>query len=440
MDILKQAAHKAEAAELYEELREGVAVVFNGGEIETAGSEAVRGRALRVIAGGRLGFASTAGGSDDALLTSALLAASHGDPAPFRFAGKDGPQTAVPVLDREVAGIGVEDLITWGEDAVRRIRDEFPELIINASLGRGTHEVAVHTSTGGEWSEKRSYLSMAVEAKLIRQGDIWSVDAFRSVRRASDLDREALLGDLLRELRWGRKIAAPPTGRPPVLFLPSGLPVLLLPLMIGFSGLSVFLGTSPLKGRLGEAAFDPRLSLTDDGVIPFGPRSRSFDDEGVPTGKLPLIDRGVVRSFYYDLRAAALAKAKPTGNGIKGGPLGGGGFRVPPGPASRHLVLAPGAGTLDDLIREMKDGLIVAGVLGLGQGNIQSGAFSNNVGIGFAVQGGVVVGRVKNTMIAGNAYDVLKDGVVAIGGDREWVFGGFHLPPLLTRNIGVVAQ
>jgi len=88
----------------------------------------------------------------------------------------------------------------------------------------------------------------------------------------------------------------------------------------------------------------------------------------------------------------------------------------------------------------MKDGLIVAGVLGLGQGNIQSGAFSNNVGIGFAVQGGVVVGRVKNTMIAGNAYDVLKDGVVAIGGDREWVFGGFHLPPLLTRNVGVVAQ
>ncbi|MEW6217693.1 MAG: DNA gyrase modulator, partial [Candidatus Bipolaricaulota bacterium] len=66
MDILSRATGKAESAELYEELREGIAVSFNGGEMETASSETVRGRALRMIAGGKLGFASTAGGSDEA--------------------------------------------------------------------------------------------------------------------------------------------------------------------------------------------------------------------------------------------------------------------------------------------------------------------------------------------------------------------------------------
>ncbi len=441
MDILNRAAAKAEAAELYEELREGIAVHFNGGEIETAGSESVRGRALRVVAGGKLGFASTAGGSDEALLASALGAASHGDPAPFRFAdGNGAPSAPVPVLDPEVEAIGVEELIAWGEDAVRRVNDEFPELIVNASLGRGTIEVAVRTSTGAQRHERRSYLAVSVSAEQIRKGDIWSVYASRSVRRANDLDRDALLDDLLRQLRWGREIAPPPTGAPPVLFLPEGVPVLLLPLTIGFSGMSVFLGTSPLKGRLGERAFDRRLSITDDGVIPFGPRSRSFDDEGVPAGHLPLVAEGVVENFYYDLRAAALANVASTGNGVKGGPMGGGGFRVPPGPASRNVVVASGAGSLDDLVREMKDGLIVAGVLGLGQGTVQSGAFSNNVGVGFAVREGKVVGRVKNTMIAGNAYEVLKDGLREIGGKSQWVFGGLSVPPILAERVSVVAQ
>ena len=441
MDILRKARQKAEAAELYEERREGVAVVFHGGEIESVRSVAVRGRALRVIAAGRLGFSSTAGGSDEALVESALLAASHGDRASFRFLGEgEGQRPSVPVFDPAAGAIAVEDLIAWGEDAVRRIGEEFPDLVVNVSLEGGTVDVSVRTTEGMERTERRSYLSLGIEVEQVKTGDIWSVHAARRVRRASDLDREALLAHLVQELRWGRKLAPPPTGAPPVLFLPTGTPVLLLPLMVGFSGLSVFLGTSPLQGRLGETAFDERLSLVDDGTLPFAPRSRSFDDEGVPTGKLPLIENGVISNFYYDLRAAALAGTGATGNGIKGGPLGGGGFRVPPGPAPRNVLLAPGEGTVDDLIREMGDGLIVADVLGLGQGNIQSGAFSNNVGVGFAVKGGQVVGRVKNTMIAGNAYDVLKDGVQAIGGEPEWTFGTLHVPPLLTTGVSVVAQ
>jgi len=120
--------------------------------------------------------------------------------------------------------------------------------------------------------------------------------------------------------------------------------------------------------------------------------------------------------------------------------MGTGGFRVPPGPASRNIVVRPGEGSLDDLIAEMKDGLIVVGTLGLGQGNIQSGAFSNNVGIGFAVKGGKVVGRVKNTMIAGNAYEILKDGIRAIGATPEWVFGGLHVPPVLAQGVSVVVR
>lgn len=439
MDLLEQVQKKAEAAELYEAYTEALGVVFHGGEVEKVNSEAILGRALRVIAAGRLGFASTAGGTPEALMEAALAAAQHGDPAPFRFPPlRDEPK--VDVFDPAVPKIPPENLLEWGEEAVRTIRGEFSELVVNVFISRAVTEVVVRNTTGGERREKRTGLSFAVGVERVREGDIWLLYESQAVRRLVDLNRQRLVEKLLQKVRWGAEVVPPPAGKPLVLFLPSAVPVLLLPLTHGFSGLSVFLGTSPLKGKLGEQVFAKKFTLVDDGLIPFGPRARSFDDEGLPVGRLPLSEEGVVRNFFYDLRAAALSGAEPTGNGLKGGPFGDGGFRAPPGPSPRHLVVKPDEGSLEELIRDMKEGLIVSDVIGLGQGNVQSGAFSNNVSVGFVVRDGRVVGRVKNTMIFGNAYEVLKDGLIQVGGEPEWVSGALHTPPLLVQGVSVVGR
>ncbi len=439
MDLLELAKKKAEEAELYEAHTEALGVVFHGGEVEKVTSQAVLGRALRVIVRGKLGFASTAGGAPETLVEAALAAAQHGDPAPFKFPPlRGGPK--VEAFDPAVPKVSAEDLLTWGEEAVRAIKREFPDLVINVYLSRASVEVVICNTAGGERREKRTAFSFSVGVERAREGDIWLVYESQSTRRLIDLDRKSLVEKILQKLRWGAEVVPPPQGRPPVLFLPSAVPVLLLPLTHGFSGLSVLLGTSPLKGRLGEEAFSQKFTLLDDGLIPFGPRSRAFDDEGLPVGRLPLVEEGVVRNFFYDLRAAALSGVEPTGNGLKGGPFGDGGFRAPPGPAPRHLVVQPAEGSLEELIREMKEGLIVADVIGLGQGNIQSGAFSNNVSVGFVVREGKVVGRVKNTMIFGNAYEILRDGLIQVGGEAEWVGGGLLTPPLLVSGVSVVGR
>jgi len=439
MGILERATQAAESAELYEELRSTVDVAFRGGEIEKVASREILGRALRVIVDGRLGFASTAGEDEEGLLQAALASARHGDPAPFKFP-KLSPGEEVEVLDEEVLGISPDELISWGEEAVRAIREEFPDVIVDVSLSRGTLKVRIENTSGGELTEKRSLLSMGIEAQWIREGDIYLLWVGRTVRRRADLVPEELIAEALKYLRWGEHVVPAPQGKPPVLFTPKGTVVLFLPLMVGFSGLSVVMGTSPLKGRIGEQAFDRKFTLVDEGRLPYGPSSRSFDDEGVPTSRLPLAEEGVVKNFFFDLRAAALADADPTGSGIRGGMLGGGGFRTPPSPSVRNIVIQPGEGSLEDLIAEMREGIIVADVLGLGQGNIQSGAFSNNVGVGFVVKDGKVKGRLKNTMIAGNVYEVLKDGLKAIGGAPEWVYGTAYVPPILTEGVSVVSR
>ncbi len=438
MGILEKAAAVAKEAELYEEYREGIGVSFRGGELEKVKSEAVLGRALRVIVDGKLGFASTAGEEEDSLVEAAVASARHGDPAPFSFPELKGEQR-VEVLDPEVRKLSPENLLVWGDEAVKAITGEFPGIIADVHLFRGESSVRLANTTGGTREERRSYFGMYVEAQHVKEGDIWLLWVGKTVRKREDLSPEELVSQVIRYLRWGERVVPPPTGKPPVLFTPRGAIVLYLPLLVGFSGLSVYMGTSPLTGKLGEEAFDRRLTVVDDGTLPFGPRSGSFDDEGVLTGRLQLVEEGVVRHFYYDLRAAALAGAEPTGNGIKGAFFGGG-FRTPPSPGPRNVLVSPGEGTLDELIAEMKEGIIVEGVLGLGQGNIQSGAFSNNVSTGFVVRDGEVIGRLKNTMIAGNAYEVLKENLVAVGAEAEWCHGIYKSPPLLVEGVSVVSR
>jgi PmbA protein len=92
-----------------------------------------------------------------------------------------------------------------------------------------------------------------------------------------------------------------------------------------------------------------------------------------------------------------------------------------------------------DLLGSIQRGLLVDDVLGLGQGNILSGAFSNPVNLGFKIENGEVVGRVKNTAIAGNVYDLLRN-VAGVSRERRWVYSTFCLPYLLLPELNIVAQ
>ncbi len=437
MELLKQAARKAEAAELYTEKRQGTTAAFDAGDLETIKAESVVGQALRLIANGKMGFAATTGTKAEGLVEAALVSAEHGDPAAFGFPATGG-EAPVGVYDKQTADIPDDQLLTWGTETVKTIHAEFPDVQVNVHLARGTKELTLASTGSPPRTEERTYLAMEVEAEWVRENDIYSVGSSQTVRTVAQFDPQAVVADVLRQLHWGKALAPTPTGKQPVLFLPQATLVMYLPLLVGFSGMSMVLGTSPLKDKIGEQMFDQRFSLVDDGRLELGPRSASFDDEGIATTRLPLVEAGVVRGCFYDLRAAALAKAEPTGNGFKGG-LMGGSFRTPPSPSPRHLMVSPGEARLDDLLREMGDGLIAQNVLGLGQGNIASGAFSNNV-IGYAVRDGKVVGRVKNTMISGNAYELLKDGLRSLGGEPEWVYGAVHTPPILLDGVNVVTR
>ena len=93
---------------------------------------------------------------------------------------------------------------------------------------------------------------------------------------------------------------------------------------------------------------------------------------------------------------------------------------------------------MHDIIGDMKEGLVVDILMGAGQGNILGGDFSGNVLLGYRVENGKIVGRVKDTMVSGNVFQILKD--VVLGSPARWVGGAWLLPPVLCPKVSVASR
>ena len=126
-----------------------------------------------------------------------------------------------------------------------------------------------------------------------------------------------------------------------------------------------------------------------------------------------------------------MAKAQSTGSANRGGGL--------PSPSSSTLIVAEGTTSIEDVIADMKQGLIIEILMGAGQGNTIGGEFGGNVLLGYKVENGVIVGRVKNTMVSGNIYSALKEGVI-IGNKSEWVGGSLKTPSVYCPSLPVTTQ
>jgi PmbA protein len=238
---------------------------------------------------------------------------------------------------------------------------------------------------------------------------------------------------VIRQLEWAKEKATVSTKLLPVIFTPHGVAsALLTPIALAFNGKTVLEGASPLKNRLGEQVFDKKLTLWDDATIAYGVGSYPCDDEGTPSQRLPLIDDGKVSSFLYDLQTAASADTRSTGNGRR---MGG----SPPRPAISSLIIGGGGLSFKDMVEDVKEGLIVEQLIGADQGNLLAGDFGGNILLGYKVENGEIVGRVKDVMISGNIYQVLRE-LLGIGRELRWVEGILQTPPLYCSRVSVAAK
>jgi len=446
--LLDSARRKVDGADALWRREEQTAVAFESGRLKAAGISEEAGLNLRVLSKGRMGVAgtTTAKPDPDALLERARASAELGEIVDLAFptaaASKLPP---IPTYFDRTANASLDDLIALGRMLVERLAR--PDCQINVAVERAVDETAVGNTAGARGAYRGTGIAVTADITRIAGDDVLMVyDQYVGADMPSDADLEALVRSIETRLSAALTIVTPPDGSLPVVFTPAGLAAVVLPLEQALSGKTVLQGSSPLAGKVGEVMFDDRLSIIDDPLTPGRPASRPVDDECVPSRATGLVERGAVGRFVYDLETAARAKTQSTGNGRRGvfgkphigytNIL----FRIGDGTHGAHEAqhAAPPATLGGGLIENMRDGLIVDDLIGVGQGNVISGAFSHPVGLAYRVQRGEVTGRVKDAAVAGNAYDLLKR-IGGVGTDGRWL-GSRWSPSLLLEGVSVARR
>ena len=108
-------------------------------------------------------------------------------------------------------------------------------------------------------------------------------------------------------------------------------------------------------------------------------------------------------------------------------------------PSPSAFIINTGKTTFEEMIQDIKEGLLIEQLMGAEQGNVLGGDFSGNVLLGYKIENGRIVGRVKNTMVSGNVYQILKD-IAALGKEARWVNGAVCTPHIYCRSLAVASK
>ena len=165
------------------------------------------------------------------------------------------------------------------------------------------------------------------------------------------------------------------------------------------SGRSIARGVSFLKDMMGKAVFGPAINIVDDPHRVRGLRSKPFDGEGVANKRWALIEGGVLKTWLLDCASAMQLGLSTTGHAARG--TGG-----PPMPSTTNLYMEAGTLSPEALIADIKEGLYVTELAGMGVNGV-TGDYSMGA-IGFWIENGQIAYPVSEITVAGNLKDMFQ--------------------------------
>jgi PmbA protein len=282
----------------------------------------------------------------------------------------------------------------------------------------GRHIFANSRGFSGEY--RSSYCSLST-VPVAKDGDSMERDYWYTMARGfSGLEAPEAVGRkaALRALRRLNPVKVA-TQKVPVIFYQTAARSLLDNLFEAVHGMSIYRHESFLAGKLGEKVASDQFTLIDDGTLPglFG--TSPFDDEGVPSRRTVVIDRGVLKSYLLNTYAARKLGLKTTGNASRG-------LTGNAGIGHGNFFVERGVQTPEQLIAGVANGFYVTELMGFGV-NVVTGDYSRGAA-GLWIRNGELAFAVSEVTIAGNLKDMLL-GLEAIGSDLE--FRGSSAAPTL---------
>ncbi len=413
---------------------QGTEIRVKGADVEKVTASKSVGLAVRVVMDGRLGFAYTTDLSDEGIKITIECAkdnAVHSDPDDYEFSPPLESTLDIELEDKSFEKINFEEKLKLALELEEKIYSEDRRIsaVRYVTYSDGKKSVYYVNSNGAYFNYSTtsftlSALAIAKEGQNAQMGWDWEGERFFKNLNpslvAAGVAESALLS------LGGKPIKSE---RMPVVFKNTVFAELISVLSQAFLGQNVLRKKSLFTGKLGREIASHVLTLYDDPTQSKGFGSRPYDDEGTPTRKKPVIERGVLKTFLLDLYSASkLAVLKPTGNGIRDS------ISSPPKSGVTNLVVESGGLDLEDLVSTPEKVLLITEAMGIHTVDPISGDFSIGVS-GAYIKDGRYVAPVNGCTVAGNILELLG-GVSEVGKDLKWL-GNVASPSVLVKSLSV---
>jgi TldD protein len=444
---------KADYADLYFEYRKNEGVSLEEGLVKNCSHSTGNGVGVRVLAESKTGYAFT----DDitienleiAARTAQYIAQNRESQLPVAVGqAQEAAHDLYPVkvattevpLDKKVALLYEIDRFARGLD--RRVKN------VLVSLGSEYKVVLVASSDGRVVGDIQPLTRLNV-ACIVEEGGNRQVGSFGGGGRvefgffvdAGDYERYAR--EAVRQAVLNLSAQDAPAGTMDVVLGP-GWPGILLHEAIGHGLEGDFnrKKTSAFSDRLGQRVASELCTVVDDGTIPWRRGSINIDDEGTPTQRNVLIEKGILRGYLQDRLNAGLMKMPLTGNGRRES------YAHIPMPRMTNTFMVAGESAPEDILRSIKKGLYAVS-FGGGQVDITSGKFVFSASEAYLIEDGKITAPVKGATLIGNGPDVLTrvsmvgsdlkldEGIGTCGKDGQSVPVGVGLPTIRIDGLTV---
>src|SRR5579863_1627360 len=445
---------KADYADLYFEYRSAEGLGLEESMVNQTSKSVSHGVGVRVCAEDRTGYAY----SDEVTIDRMKLAAEAARAiADERGATPAAVHLGQPVPRHHLYELGSTPLEVPIEERARLLRqiDETVRALdprvrnVMASFSSEQRIVMIVNSEGQLAADLQPLSRLSVSVIVEEQGKGRQIGSFGGGGRVEwsyFFDQERWKDYALRAARQALTnldAIDAPAGEMVVVLGP-GWPGILLHEAIGHGLEGDFnrKGVSAFSGRIGQQVATPLCTVVDDGTIPNRRGSLNVDDEGTPTSRTVLIEKGILRGYLQDRLNARLMKMTPTGNGRRES------FAHAPMPRMTNTFMLPGESAPDDIIKSVKQGLFAVS-FGGGQVDITNGKFVFSASEAYLIEDGQVTRPVKGATLIGNGPDVLTrvsmvgndlaldSGIGVCGKDGQSVPVGVGLPTIRIDGLTV---
>ena len=420
-----------EAVEAYaEESRHTEASALRG-EIEGLTFAESRGVGVRLIAGGRLGYAYAADPTPDEVREAVRRARENAALAePDEFNVLAAPAAAAPIAElyrEDQANIPTDRKVALALELERRAISIDPRAskIDAAQIGDAVSRVAIASTTGvqAEYARTDAWcvaVSLAVESDETQTGFSFAIG-----RGIDDLGWEAIADEAVRRAVRMLGATKPPTEKVPIVLDQFAAMSFLGVLAGALSAEAVLKQRSLFASMVGQQVGSELFTLVDDGTITIGPAASPFDDEGVPTGRTELFTRGTLNGFLHNTYTAAR-----TGGGTRSsGNAKRGGYKSTPGVGTSNFYLDAGELSFEELLAKAEGGVLIQDVSGVHSGaNPISGEFSVGA-TGLRIAGGALGEPLREMTVASTLPEMLA-GITGVGSDLRF-FSSVGTPSVL---------